>query len=74
MHNKIVAGAKTKFLQGDQWVYLSGIVALLLGAASLLHVPEDEAGRGAGGQIPHRGLPTQCIGRAEPAGAVPKSA
>jgi hypothetical protein len=30
---KIVAGAKTAFLQGDQWAYLAGIIAVLLGAA-----------------------------------------
>jgi MFS transporter, DHA2 family, multidrug resistance protein len=28
----IIAGAKTAFLQGDQWAYLAGIVAVLLGA------------------------------------------
>jgi EmrB/QacA subfamily drug resistance transporter len=31
--DKIVAGAKTAFLQGDQWAYTAGIVAILLGAA-----------------------------------------
>jgi MFS transporter, DHA2 family, multidrug resistance protein len=29
---QIIAGAKTAFLQGDQWAYLAGIVAVLLGA------------------------------------------
>ena len=29
----IIAGAKTAFLQGDQWAYTAGIVAVLLGAA-----------------------------------------
>jgi EmrB/QacA subfamily drug resistance transporter len=29
----IVAAAKASFLQGDQWAYLAGIVAILLGAA-----------------------------------------
>ena len=29
----IIAGAKTSFLHGDQWAYLAGIVAVLLGAA-----------------------------------------
>jgi hypothetical protein len=33
MRDAIVAGAKTAFLQGDQWAYLAGIVAVLLGAA-----------------------------------------
>ena len=31
--NGIIAGAKTSFLQGDQWAYTAGIVAILLGAA-----------------------------------------
>ncbi|GHJ43533.1 hypothetical protein Cs7R123_08750 [Catellatospora sp. TT07R-123] len=30
---QIVAGAKAAFLQGDQWAYLAGIVAVLIGAA-----------------------------------------
>jgi DHA2 family multidrug resistance protein-like MFS transporter len=29
---QIIAAAKTSFLQGDQWAYLAGIVAILLGA------------------------------------------
>jgi EmrB/QacA subfamily drug resistance transporter len=32
MQDNIVAGAKTAFLQGDQWAYLAGIVAVVLGA------------------------------------------
>jgi EmrB/QacA subfamily drug resistance transporter len=32
VQDKIVAGAKTAFLQGDQWAYLAGIVAVLVGA------------------------------------------
>ena len=31
--DKITAAAKTAFLQGDQWAYLAGIVAVLAGAA-----------------------------------------
>ncbi|MEU7826663.1 MFS transporter [Catellatospora sp. NPDC049133] len=30
---QIIAGAKEAFLQGDQWAYLAGIVAVLIGAA-----------------------------------------
>jgi len=30
---QITAAAKTSFLQGDQWAYLAGIIAVLLGAA-----------------------------------------
>jgi MFS family permease len=33
VQDQIVAAAKTSFLQGDQWAYLAGIVAVLLGAA-----------------------------------------
>jgi len=33
VQDTIVAAAKTAFLQGDQWAYLAGIVAVLLGAA-----------------------------------------
>jgi len=32
VQDSIVAGAKTAFLQGDQWAYAAGIVAVLLGA------------------------------------------
>jgi MFS transporter, DHA2 family, multidrug resistance protein len=31
--SKIVAAAKSSFLQGDEWAYIAGIVAILLGAA-----------------------------------------
>jgi MFS transporter, DHA2 family, multidrug resistance protein len=31
--SRIVAAAKSSFLQGDEWAYISGIVAILLGAA-----------------------------------------
>jgi MFS family permease len=33
VQDNIIAGAKTAFLQGDQWAYTAGIVAVLLGAA-----------------------------------------
>ena len=33
VQDEIVAAAKTAFLQGDQWAYIAGIVAVLLGAA-----------------------------------------
>jgi hypothetical protein len=32
VQDQIVAGAKTAFLHGDQWAYVAGIVAVLLGA------------------------------------------
>jgi hypothetical protein len=31
--DQIIAAAKTSFLQGDQWAYVAGIVAVLAGAA-----------------------------------------
>jgi DHA2 family multidrug resistance protein-like MFS transporter len=31
--DQIIAGAKSAFLQGDEWAYTAGIVAILLGAA-----------------------------------------
>ena len=31
--SQITAAAKTSFLQGDQWAYMAGIIAILLGAA-----------------------------------------
>jgi MFS family permease len=33
VQDNIIAGAKTAFLQGDQWAYTAGVVAVLLGAA-----------------------------------------
>ncbi|MFL5877315.1 MAG: MFS transporter [Gaiellaceae bacterium] len=33
LQDTIVAGAKTAFLQGDQWAYLAGVIAVVLGAA-----------------------------------------
>jgi DHA2 family multidrug resistance protein-like MFS transporter len=42
--SQITAAAKTSFLQGDQWAYLAGIVAVLLGAALVFFVfPRREA-------------------------------
>jgi MFS transporter, DHA2 family, multidrug resistance protein len=44
VQKQIIAGAKTAFLQGDQWAYLAGVIAVLLGAA-LVYVkfPKREA-------------------------------
>src|SRR6478736_389124 len=33
IQDQIIAGAKTAFLQGDQWAYLAGIIAVLVGGA-----------------------------------------
>ena len=32
VRDNIIAGAKTAFLHGDQWAYLAGLIAILLGA------------------------------------------
>ncbi len=44
---QIIAAAKTSFLQGDQWAYSAGIVAVVLGAALVFfkfpHKEEEEA-------------------------------
>lgn len=41
--SQITAAAKTSFLQGDQWAYLAGIIAVLLGAALVFFLfPEKE--------------------------------
>ena len=42
--DKIIAGAKSSFLQGDQWAYTAGIVAILLGAAIVFFLfPKHDA-------------------------------
>jgi len=41
---QITAAAKTSFLQGDQWAYTAGIVAILLGAALVFFLfPKKDA-------------------------------
>jgi hypothetical protein len=32
VQDQIIAAAKTSFLQGDQWAYLAGVIAVFLGA------------------------------------------
>jgi hypothetical protein len=42
--NQITAAAKASFLQGDDWAYAAGIVAVLLGAALVYFLfPRKEA-------------------------------
>jgi DHA2 family multidrug resistance protein-like MFS transporter len=36
--SQITAAAKTSFLQGDQWAYLAGIIAIFLGGALVFFV------------------------------------
>jgi MFS transporter, DHA2 family, multidrug resistance protein len=38
IEDNITAAAKTSFLQGDQWAYLAGIIAVLLGAVLVFFV------------------------------------
>jgi MFS transporter, DHA2 family, multidrug resistance protein len=38
MQDAIISGAKTAFLQGDQWAYTAGMVAVLLGATLVYFV------------------------------------
>jgi MFS transporter, DHA2 family, multidrug resistance protein len=46
VQDQIIAAAKTAFLQGDQWAYLAGIVAVVLGAALVfLMFPKREEER-----------------------------
>jgi DHA2 family multidrug resistance protein-like MFS transporter len=46
VQDQIIAAAKTAFLQGDQWAYLAGIVAVVLGAALVFLVfPKRDAER-----------------------------
>jgi MFS transporter, DHA2 family, multidrug resistance protein len=41
--SQIVAAAKSSFLQGDEWAYIAGIVAILLGAALIFFLfPKKE--------------------------------
>src|SRR5262245_29479800 len=47
VQDNIIAGAKTAFLDGDQWAYTAGIVAVLVGAALVFFVfPKKEAEQG----------------------------
>ena len=46
IQDNIIAAAKTAFLQGDQWAYLAGIAAVLLGATLVFFLfPKREAER-----------------------------
>ena len=41
--SEIIAAAKSSFLQGDEWAYMAGIVAILLGAAMIFFLfPKKE--------------------------------
>ena len=52
----IISGAKTAFLQGDQWAYTAGLVAVLGGAALVFFiVPEARRRAAAAGRLPRGG-------------------
>ena len=56
VQDNIIAGAKTAFLQGDQWAYLAGIVAVAAGrGAGLAEVPEARRGTPAARLLRSRG-------------------
>ena len=59
---QITAAAKEAFLAGDQWAYIAGIVAVLLGAALVVFKFPQE-GRGA---APPRGVPGSGLRGATP--------
>ena len=51
---QIIAAAKQSFIDGSDWAYTAGIVAILLGAALVyLHVPEVSAGASTAAAVPH---------------------
>ena len=65
VQDNIIAAAKTAFLQGDQWAYLAGIIAVLLGAVLVFFrfprkAEEDEllAGYEAEDAAPSERLPS----------------
>jgi MFS family permease len=62
IQDNIVAAAKTSFLQGDQWAYLAGIIAVVIGAAVVFFLfPKNQEER--------RMLAEFAKEDAEPAGA-----
>ena len=62
----IIAGAKEAFLEGDDWAYTAGVVAILLGAvARLLHVPEARRGGAVARLVPSAGRRRAGRGMAE---------
>ena len=52
----IISGAKTAFLQGDQWAYTAGIVAILIGATLVFFMlPEARRRAAPTGRVPRAG-------------------
>ena len=55
---QIVAAAKTSFLQGDQWAYTAGIVAIILGAALVFFCfPKHDEEQRLLARVPRRRTP-----------------
>jgi MFS family permease len=66
--SQIRAAAKTSFLEGDQWAYTAGIVAILLGAVLVFFFyprHEEEKGLLAGYHAEDAGKAAESAGRAE---------
>ena len=52
--NEIIAGAKSSFLQGDEWAYAAGIVAIVLGAALVFFLLPEQGGGAAAARVVRR--------------------
>ena len=66
--SQIRAAARTSFLEGDQWAYTAGIVAILLGAVLVFFFyprHEEEKGLLAGYHAEDAGKAAESAGRAE---------
>ena len=58
--SQIIAAAKSSFLQGDEWAYVAGIVAILLGAALIFFLFPRRRGRRSCRAVPLRGRLRDC--------------
>ena len=68
----IISGAKTAFLQGDQWAYTAGIVAVVLGAAIVFFLfPKARRRAAPTRRIPRAGHARLSRCRPAQAGALP---
>ena len=66
---QIIQGAKEAFLAGDQWAYLAGIIAVLIGAVLVfLKFPRKDRGASAARPVPRAGRSLAIATRRHPAG------
>jgi MFS transporter, DHA2 family, multidrug resistance protein len=71
----ITSAAKTSFLQGDQWAYTAGIVAVVVGAAIVYFLfPKKESEEELLASYQAEDIATQPEAAAEPEGGVPQPA